>query len=124
MQDVLRQKLIDSLAAQPPPLTRRDIRLPAVRGKAPAVIGVRRSGKSTFLWQCIADRLSAGTPREDLVYISFEDERLAGIKPADSAWLVEEYYRLRPGTRDKRTVTSASMKFKRPPDGRLSSGGF
>lgn len=105
MHDVLRQKLIDSLAAQPPLLTRRDIRLPAVRGKALAVIGVRRSGKSTFLWQCLADRLSAGTPREDLVYISFEDERLAGIKPADVAWLVEEYYRLRPGTRDKRIVT-------------------
>jgi hypothetical protein len=73
------------------------------------VTGVRRSGKSTFLWQCIADRLSAGTPREDLVYISFEDERLAGIKPADVAWLVEEYYRLRPGTRDKRIVTAGCM---------------
>ena len=105
MHDVLRQKLIDSLAAQPPPLTRRDIRLPAVRGKALAVVGMRRSGKSTFLWQCLADRLSAGTPRDDLVYISFEDERLAGIKPVDVAWLVEEYYRLRPSARDKRIVT-------------------
>jgi predicted AAA+ superfamily ATPase len=105
MHDALRQKLIDSLAAQPPPLTRRDIRLPAVRGKALAVIGMRRSGKSTFLWQCLADRLSAGTPRDDLVYISFEDERLAGIKPLDVAWIVEEYYRLRPSARDKRIVT-------------------
>jgi uncharacterized protein len=105
MHDMLRQKLIDSLAAQPPPLTRRDIRLPAVRGKALAVVGMRRSGKSTFLWQCLADRLSAGTPRDDLVYISFEDERLAGIKPLDVAWLVEEYYRLRPSARDKRIVT-------------------
>lgn len=105
MYDVLRQKLIDSLSTPPPPFTRRDIRLPEVRGKALAVIGIRRSGKSTFLWQCLADRLAAGTPRDDLVYISFEDERLDGIKPADVAWLVEEYYRLRPNARDKRTVT-------------------
>jgi hypothetical protein len=105
MRNVLRQKLIDSLSALPPPLTRRDIRLPEVRGKALAVIGMRRSGKSTFLWQCLADRMAAGTPRDELVYISFEDERLAGIKPADAAWLVEEYYRLRPSARDKRTVT-------------------
>jgi hypothetical protein len=48
-------------------MTRRDVRLPAVRGKALAVIGMRRSGKSTFLWQCLADRLAAGAPREQSV---------------------------------------------------------
>jgi predicted AAA+ superfamily ATPase len=105
MRDVLYQKLADSLAAQPPTLTRRDIRLPAIRNKALAVIGMRRSGKSTFLWQCLADRLAAGTPREDLVYISFEDDRLSGMQTADLAWLVEEYYRLRPSARDQRMVT-------------------
>ena len=105
MRDLLYQKLADSLAAQPPTLTRRDIRLPAIRNKALAVIGMRRSGKSTFLWQCLADRLAGGTPRDDLVYISFEDDRLAGMQAADLAWLVEEYYRLRPGARDQRVVT-------------------
>lgn len=105
MRDVLRQKLIDSLAAPPPALTRRDIRLPAVRNKALAVIGMRRSGKSTFLWQCLAERLAAGTPRDDLVYVSFEDDRLAGMQAPDLAWMVEEYYRLRPSARDRRTVT-------------------
>jgi hypothetical protein len=56
MRNVLRQKLLDSLSS-PPPLTRRDIRLPKVRGKALAVIGMRRRGKSTFLWQCLAGRM-------------------------------------------------------------------
>jgi hypothetical protein len=105
MQEVLRQKLDDALTASPPPMTRRGIRVPAAQGKALAVIGMRRSGKSTFLWQCLADRLAAGTPRGDLVYISFEDERLTGMKPAELSWLVEEYYRRQPGARDKRTVT-------------------
>lgn len=105
MRDILHQKLVDAFAAQPPILTRRNIRLPAVRNKALAVIGMRRSGKSTFLWQCLADRLAAGTTRDDLVYISFEDDRLAGMQPPDLAWLVEEYYRLRPSARDQRMVT-------------------
>ena len=105
MRDVLHQKLVDALAARPPALTRRDIRLPAVHNKALAVIGVRRSGKSTFLWQCLANRLAAGVPREDLVYVSFEDDRLIGMQASDLAWLVEEYYRLRPNVRDNRTVT-------------------
>jgi len=105
MRDVLLQKLADGIRAPPPPFTRRDIRLPAVQGKAFAVIGIRRSGKSTFLWQCLADRQAAGVPREALLYLSLEDERIAGIQAADLGWLVEEYFRMLPGLRDRRRVT-------------------
>jgi predicted AAA+ superfamily ATPase len=62
MREVLRQKIADALVTSPPPMTRRDVRLPSVRGKALAVIGMRRSGKTTFLWQCLGDRLAAGAP--------------------------------------------------------------
>ena len=89
MCEVLRQKLADGLSSLPPPLTRRELRLPAVPGKALAVVGVRRSGKTTFLWQCLADRLRAGTPREALLLLSFEDDRLVGLETADLSWLVE-----------------------------------
>ncbi len=41
--------------------------LPGIKGKVMAVIGMRRSGKTTFLWQCLADRLEAGTPRDALL---------------------------------------------------------
>lgn len=105
MRDLLRQKVIDSIAASPPPLTRRDVHLPAVRGKALAVIGMRRSGKTTFLWQCLRDRLGKGAPRESLLYLNFEDERLVGMKASDLSWLVEEYFRLQPQVRDARTAT-------------------
>jgi len=105
MREVLRQKIADALTTPPPPFTRRDVRLPAVRGKALAVIGMRRSGKTTFLWQCLADRLAGGTPRESLLYLSFEDERLVGLQAADLSWVVEEYFRLQPGVRDARTAT-------------------
>jgi predicted AAA+ superfamily ATPase len=102
MQSLIRQKIVDSLASPPPSFTRRDIRLPRVRGKAIAVIGMRRSGKTTFLWQVLADRLEAGTPREGLLYFSFEDERLAGMAAGDLGLVLEEYYRLHPAWRDRR----------------------
>jgi uncharacterized protein len=105
MRDVLRQKIADALVTPPPPMTRRDVRLPAVRGKALAVIGMRRSGKTTFLWQCLADRLAAGVPRESLLYFSFEDERLAGLQVEELSWIVEEFFRLQPGLRDARKAT-------------------
>ncbi len=99
---IIRQKIIDSLAESVPEFTRRDVRLPAVKGKATAVIGMRRTGKSTFLWQVLADRLARGTGREGLLFFRFEDERLAGMTAADLHLIVEEYYRLHPEWRDSR----------------------
>lgn len=101
-REVIRQKIVDSLAAQPPVLTRRDIRLPRIPGKAVAVIGMRRAGKTYFLWQVLADRQAAGMERDGLLYLSFEDERLAGMAAQHLNLVVEEYYRLNPDWRDRR----------------------
>jgi hypothetical protein len=95
-RSLVRQKIVDSLTVRPPALTRRDVWLPVVSGKAVAVIGMRRSGKTCLLWQILADRLAQGTPREGLLYFSFEDERLADMRTADLDLLVEEYFRLYP----------------------------
>lgn len=102
---IVRQKIVDSLAAPQPELTRRDIRLPGIRGKAVTVIGMRRAGKTTFLWQVLADRQAAGIEREGLLYFSFEDERLAGMSARDLNLVVEEYYRLNPDWRDRRRAS-------------------
>ncbi len=104
MRELIQQKIVDSLTSPVPAFTRRDIRLPSVKGKAVAVIGMRRTGKTTFLWQVLADRLKQGVAREALLYFNFEDERLAGLAAADLHLVVEEYYRLHPEWRDKRRV--------------------
>jgi hypothetical protein len=92
-RDLLRLKLTESLDARGPALTRRDVRLPRIPGKALAVIGVRRSGKTSFLVQCRADRIAAGSRKEAQLLVSLEDERLAGMEVADLAWLLEEHSR-------------------------------
>ncbi|OGQ95156.1 MAG: ATPase [Deltaproteobacteria bacterium RIFOXYD12_FULL_57_12] len=97
--------MVDGLTGPAPALTRRDIWLPTVANKAIAVIGVRRAGKTSLLWQILADRLVQGTPREGLLYFSFEDERLVGIQAKDLDMLVEEYYRLYPQWRDQQRAT-------------------
>jgi hypothetical protein len=103
--DLLRLKLAESLAAQPPALTRRDVRLPGIPGKAFAVIGVRRGGKTSFLAQCRAERLAAGREREAQLLLSLEDERLTGLTVADLGWLLEEHARQFPGLGAQRGVT-------------------
>lgn len=57
---MIRQKIVDVLAAPVPVLTRRDVGLPGVPNKSTAVIGTRRVGKTRFLWQILADRLVLG----------------------------------------------------------------
>lgn len=104
-QDLLRLKLTESLATESPALTRRDVRLPGIPRKAFAVIGVRRSGKTSFLAQCRADRLDDGHPREGQLLISLEDERLADMSVADLGWMLEEHARQFPGLREAGGMT-------------------
>lgn len=105
LREIVRQKIADSLVAPLPALTRRDIRLPGIRNKAVAVIGMRRSGKTSFLWQELASRHAGGVARDGLLYFSFEDERLAGMSARELNLVVEEYYRLNPDWRDRRRAT-------------------
>jgi uncharacterized protein len=97
--DLLRLKLAESLAMPKPALTRRDVRLPGIRGKAFAVIGVRRGGKTSFLAQCRADRVAQGSPPEAQLFLSLEDERLDGLAVADLNWLLDEHARQFPALR-------------------------
>ena len=83
--------------------TRRDALLPGVPGKVHAVTGMRRSGKTIFLGQLLADRRRT-VPAERALYVSFDDERLADMASEDMSRLIEEYYRRYPELRGRETV--------------------
>jgi len=83
--------------------TRRDARLPEVPGKVHAVIGMRRAGKTTFLRQ-LQDERRAALPPERAIYLSFDDDRLAGLDLDQLGFLLEEYYRQYPALRGRETV--------------------
>ena len=100
IQRIIASKIQDSITEPLPDFTRRSVFLPRVKGKAIAVIGPRRGGKTTFLWQLLADRAAEGVPREGLVYFNFEDERLAGMRADQLQMLLEEFYRLYPDWRE------------------------
>jgi len=104
LHPVLTEKLNIALASGgEPPLTLRNACLPAVPGKAHAVIGMRRAGKTTFLRQLLGER-RATLPPERAVYLSLDDDRLAGIGTDQLSLLIEEYYRRYPELRGRETV--------------------
>lgn len=102
----LSEKLTESLSAPLPAFTPRRVHgAVTLPGKATAIVGVRRSGKTTFLHQLRSESLRRGAARERLPYINFEDEQLAGISADDLRPLVEMYYRRFPAFRGNQSVT-------------------
>ena len=82
----------------------RHLPLEPVRGKAAVCIGVRRSGKSTYLFQVIAGLLARGVPRQNILYVNFFDDRLHGLRPETLGVILEAYYALYPEKKQTETV--------------------
>lgn len=105
LHPVLEEKLSAAMVPMAvQPFTRRDAVLPDLPGKVHAVTGMRRSGKTTFLKQLVAEQQVALSP-ERAIYISFDDDRLADIKADQLSALLEAYYRRFPNFRRKVTVS-------------------
>ena len=101
---LIRQAFHDLLAesATPAPaLTPRRVFGPVwMPAKATAVIGMRRVGKTTFVHQLREQRRAQGVSAQRLPFVSFEDERFAGIKATHLHALVNEHHRLQPESID------------------------
>ncbi|MBI2837558.1 MAG: ATP-binding protein [Acidobacteria bacterium] len=105
LHPVLAEKLSTALAVVSPiALTRRDARLPRVAGKVHAVIGMRRTGKTMFLLQLLSEHRESAAGAERAIYLSFDDDRLAGLELEQLGFLLEEYYRRYPALRGRETV--------------------
>ncbi len=87
--------------ARLPSLTRRDVGLSAITGKAMAVIGMRRAGKTSFLHQCRADLIAAGRTPARLLYFNFEDERLGEMQASQLHLIPDIHLRLVPDPADE-----------------------
>jgi len=59
-----------------------------------AVVGPRRAGKTYFLFQIADELVNGGAPRESVVYVNFEDVRLAGVRPEHFGSFVKTVFEL------------------------------
>lgn len=91
----------DAHARSLPSPTDRAVKLPWLPRKADAIVGMRRTGKTWLLFARMNELVASGTPREDLLYVNFEDERLGDIEAADLSKIVEAHYRANPTARSR-----------------------
>ena len=69
--------------------------------KIVTLTGVRRSGKTFLLFQKIK-KLRKKFPKENIIYINFKDDRIAGITQKDLDALQEAYFELFPEKRKEK----------------------
>ncbi len=82
----------------------RRLHIETVRGKATVCIGVRRSGKSTFLFQVIQRLMEGGVPRQNILYLNFFDDRLHDLRQDNLGLIAEAYYSVYPEKKNTETV--------------------
>jgi len=96
------QTLIADFNERPlPKLTTRSAQIRPLAGKAQTIIGMRRAGKTWFLYQQMADLLGQGIEKERLLYINFEDERLHPFAQSDFETLLDSFYQTNPALKEK-----------------------
>lgn len=58
----------------------REIKLPIGSGKVVGLAGVRRAGKTFLFFHAMRLLLDSGVPRDRMLYLNFEDDRLQPIR--------------------------------------------
>ena len=82
----------------------RRLHIEAVHGKTTVCIGVRRSGKSTYLFQIIERLIASGTAHENILYLNFFDDRLHNLRQDNIGLIAEAYFSIYPEKKNTETV--------------------
>lgn len=96
MREIIRSLILDFHESQPFSGVPRHLCVDTVPGKATVLIGVRRCGKSTYLFQLMEKLLSSGVSRDNILYVNFFDDRLAPLRTAGLSSVAEAYFSLYP----------------------------
>ncbi|MCH5235581.1 MAG: ATP-binding protein [Muribaculaceae bacterium] len=80
----------------PVPLIEREIPLPIDYKRIITVPGVRRCGKSSKMELVVNSLLAQGTPKENILWIGFDDERLISMKREELDSIIQAYRELYP----------------------------
>jgi len=92
MKQIISQLMDDFHERELPDLMTRDIPLYEIHGKASVVIGMRRSGKTWFLFQKIKSLCDKGINKNRMLYLNFEDDRLMDFHVSNFQDILDVYY--------------------------------
>jgi predicted AAA+ superfamily ATPase len=100
----MREMILDFQAETLPTGVKRRLTYNIVPHKAFVCIGVRRCGKSTFLYQIMDSLEKKKVKRENILYLNFFDDRLEDVRKGNVGSVIEAYYSLFPEKKDAETI--------------------
>jgi hypothetical protein len=95
LQEEFRQNLDYTRQSTP-----RSCRFPEAKNVIKVAIGMRRSGKTYFLFQTIRDLLAEGLTLDRVLYLNFEDDRILPLDQKAMGQMVDAWYTLYPKNHD------------------------
>ncbi|MFW6352040.1 MAG: ATP-binding protein, partial [Bacteroidota bacterium] len=102
MKDIIQSIILENQYFDYPEMVQRKIKIPVNQGVIISITGVRRSGKTFLLYDAIQRLLQMGTPKENIIFINFEDERI-NLDVSTLHLIIESYTELYPDIQLKNT---------------------
>ncbi len=96
MLETLKAMLLDFQESKLVTGVPRHLTIDTVPGKATVCIGVRRAGKSTYLFQVIDRLLAGGVSKQNILFVNFFDDRLHNLEREGLGLITEAYFSLFP----------------------------
>ena len=102
MKDVL-ERIFEEFFRRPfPEVVPRDVRYPMLKDTATVITGMRRTGKTSLCICKMHELFDQGIDRSRMLYLNFEDDRLAGFSLDDCQTILDVYFKRYPDNRKKR----------------------
>lgn len=79
-------------------LREREVELPLYGNRIVTVTGIRRCGKSSLLSLTVNRLLQDGVPKENILYVGFDDERFLSMSPENFDEMLQAYREMFPET--------------------------
>jgi predicted AAA+ superfamily ATPase len=80
----------------------RDYHFPQADNVIKVAVGMRRSGKTCFLFQTIRELLANGIEMDQILYINFEDDRILPLDQKSMGQTIDAWYALYPKNHNRR----------------------
>lgn len=101
MREIFKRLITDFIEKEIKNILPREYDIPIESKKIISLVGVRRSGKSSLLFDII-NRLREKKTKENIIYINFEDDRLYPLELSHLDLILESYFELYPHKRDEK----------------------
>jgi len=97
----IQEYLLDFQEKALPELVERELEVDGPR-KIKSIIGPRRAGKTSFLFQKIKELLGRGVEKECILYLNFEDPRLIDINFKEIREIIKIHWQLYPSSTERK----------------------